>query len=166
MARNVKIIKEKKAGLKKKINFELSAGALIFRREKGKLFWLLLHYPSGHWDFPKGHQEGKEQLIDTVKREVAEETGITRIKVYPGFKKSIQYFFNPSKYQKEKSAIPQLTLKKVFFYLGETDQQELKISPEHLAGEWLETKEALKRLTFKEAKNLLKEAVDYLKEKL
>lgn len=165
MARNAKIAKEKKKRLKPKINFEFSAGALIFRRENGKLLWVVLHYPSGHWDFPKGHLEKEEKPIETVKREVKEETGITQLKFYPQFQKSIQYFFNPQKYQKTKNQ-PQLTLKKVIFYLAETPQKELHLSPEHLAIRWLETEEAMKTLTFKEAKNLLKEAVDYLKRNL
>lgn len=166
MARNVKIIKKEKKRLKSKINFELSAGALIFRKENDKFFWLILHYPAGHWDFPKGHVEKNEALLETVKREVKEETGITQLNFYPNFQKNIRYFFNPGKYQKKKTP-SQLTLKKVIFLLGETNQKEIKISAEHLEGKWLETEEALKTLTFKQAKNILKEAVAYLnKEKL
>ena len=39
---------------------------------------LLLQYPQGHWDLPKGHVETTDvDYIATVRRELAEETGIT-----------------------------------------------------------------------------------------
>jgi len=38
---------------------------------------LLLQYPQGHWDFPKGHVEADdEDHHSTAQRELAEETGI------------------------------------------------------------------------------------------
>ena len=36
---------------------EKSAGIVLFRREGSENLFLLLHYPSGHWDFVKGHKE-------------------------------------------------------------------------------------------------------------
>ena len=33
---------------------ETSAGIVLFRKEESKILFLLLHYPSGHWDFVKG----------------------------------------------------------------------------------------------------------------
>ena len=33
---------------------ETSAGIVLFRKENLKNLFLLLHYPSGHWDFVKG----------------------------------------------------------------------------------------------------------------
>jgi 8-oxo-dGTP pyrophosphatase MutT (NUDIX family) len=39
---------------------------------------LLLQYPQGHWDFPKGHvEEGDEDGRATAARELQEETGIS-----------------------------------------------------------------------------------------
>ena len=40
---------------------EISAGIVLFRRENEKIFFLLLHYPSGHWDFVKGKMENGER---------------------------------------------------------------------------------------------------------
>ena len=38
---------------------------------------LLLQYPQGHWDFPKGHVEELDaDNFDTAGRELKEETGI------------------------------------------------------------------------------------------
>jgi len=72
---------------------EKSAGAIIFRKENNKNYFLLLHYPSGHWEFPKGHVEGNETEEETVKREIKEETGLDNIVLLAGFKKYIKYFF-------------------------------------------------------------------------
>jgi 8-oxo-dGTP pyrophosphatase MutT (NUDIX family) len=140
---------------------EKSAGAVIFRKENNKIYYLLLHYPSvshraekDYWDFPKGHLEKGEKEIDTVKREVFEETGLKEIKFVEGFKEWIKYFF---KYQGKN------IFKIVTFYLVETDKKEIKISSEHLGYEWLPFNEAMERLTFDNAKEILKKAENFLK---
>jgi len=64
---------------------ERSAGTIIFREEGGKTYYLLLNYPRGtrrpepYWDFPKGHIEKGEKLVDTAIRETEEETGLADI---------------------------------------------------------------------------------------
>ncbi|MGY8735760.1 MAG: NUDIX domain-containing protein, partial [Candidatus Poseidoniales archaeon] len=41
---------------------------------------LLLQYPQGHWDFPKGHVEDSDaDHFETTRRELLEETGIEEI---------------------------------------------------------------------------------------
>ncbi len=142
---------------------EKSAGAIIFRREKNQIYYLLLHYNSGHWDFPKGHIEKEEREEETVKREVAEETGIGDIKIMPGFKEWVKYFFRPTYglSEEEKKKVKPV-FKLVIFYLAQTQTKEIKISHEHQGYKWLIYEEALKQLTFKNAKEILKEANDYL----
>jgi bis(5'-nucleosidyl)-tetraphosphatase len=139
---------------------EKSAGAIIFRKEDGKIFFLLLHYPSGsrtqkdYWDFPKGHIEKGERLEETVEREVREETGLKDIKLTEGFKETIKYFF---KWENKN------ILKFVTFYLAETKTKEIEISGEHIGHKWLPYYEALEQLTFKNAKEVLKKANENLK---
>jgi len=153
---------------------EKSAGAIIFRREDNGIYYLLLrHNPSrpeqkrgGHWDLPKGHIEVGESELETVKREVKEETGIGDIKIIPGFKETIKYFFrqyreNVSEKDRKKGKTPWV-FKAVVFYLAETKTKEIKISPEHKAARWLPYSAALEQLTFKNAKNILAKANDYL----
>ena len=56
---------------------ETSAGIVLYRKENTKNLFLLLHYPSGHWDFVKGKMEKNETTHETAIRETKEETGIT-----------------------------------------------------------------------------------------
>jgi len=135
---------------------EKSAGAVVFRKEKGKIYYLLLHYQAGHWDFPKGIIEKGEKIEETVKREVREETGIKDIKFIEGFKEWIKYFFK----LKSKNIF-----KIVTFFLAETQTQEVKISWEHIGYKWLHYEEALEQLTFKNAKEILQKANEFLTKK-
>ena len=141
---------------------EHSAGAVIFRKEKNKNFYLLLHYPSGakapkdYWDFPKGHLEKGEKEIDTVKREVEEETGLKDLQFVEGFKEYNCYFF---KFQEK------TIFKIVIFYLGETKEKKIIVSSEHIGYKWLPYQEALEQLTFKNAKEILKKANNFLSKK-
>ncbi|XOB41439.1 MAG: bis(5'-nucleosyl)-tetraphosphatase [Candidatus Nealsonbacteria bacterium] len=138
---------------------EKSAGAIIFRRGNKKIKYLLLHYPSStkvageYWDLPKGHIKKGEKEIETVRREVEEETGLKDIEFLEGFKEWIKYFFK----FKEKNI-----LKFVTFYLAETKEEDIKISFEHIGYKWFPYKEALKQLTFKNAKEILKKANDFI----
>jgi len=150
---------------------EKSAGAIIFRRDSGINYYLLLHYPSknrkgGHWEFPKGHIEGEESEEETVKRELAEETGISDIKIIPGFKKYIKYFFRQYKEniaeEDRKTRKTSWVFKLVVFFIAETKTKEIKISSEHIGFAWLPIEEAIKKTTFKNSKKLLKEADDFI----
>jgi len=142
---------------------EKSAGAVIFRREGDKIYYLLLHYEAGHWDFPKGHIEGGETEEETVRREVLEETGIKDIDIKKGFREFVKYFFRKTYNlpRREKSKAPWV-FKIVDFYLAETHTSEVKISHEHISFKWLTYEEALKQLNFKNAKNILKKADKFL----
>lgn len=140
---------------------EKSAGAIIFRKINNVPHYLLLHYPSGHWEFAKGHIEEGENEEETVIREIEEETGIKDLKIIPGFKEYIKYFFrnNYNLEKKDKNKAPWI-FKLVVFYLGQTNIENIKISHEHKGFLWLPYEQAIKKLTFKNAKNLLKKAND------
>lgn len=141
---------------------EKSAGAVIFYRNNNEAYYLLLHYPSSakaprdYWDFPKGHIEKGEKEIETVKREVEEEAGLKDLQFVEGFKAWIKYFFK----FKGKTIF-----KIVTFYLAEAKTKEVKTSFEHMGYQWLPYKEAIAKLTFKNAKEILKKANIYLSEK-
>lgn len=142
---------------------EKSAGAVVFRKQDNKIYYLLLHYESGHWDFPKGNIEEGEKEEETVKREVKEETGIEDIKIIQGFKEWIKYFYRKTyNLEKEEKKKAPWVFKIVTFYLAETKTKEVKISFEHLGYQWLFYKEAFEKVTYKNAKEILKKANDFL----
>lgn len=133
---------------------EKSCGVVVFREEKGKRLYLLLNYPAGHWDFPKGHVEAEDlDEYATAKRELLEETGITEVNFIPDFREKISYTYKKGQ---------QPSTKLVVFFIAETMQQNIKISFEHFAYKWLDYPAALSRLTFDNAKDLLKKAENFL----
>lgn len=138
--------------------FEKSVGGIIFRKENGKIFYLLLHYRSGHWDFVKGHQEKGENDEETLRRETEEETGITDLEIISGKKKQIRFFYR-AKGEEKKRRIQKEEgtniFKRVIFYAAETKTREVRISFEHIGYDWVSLEEAMKKVTFQNARNVL-----------
>ena len=132
---------------------ETSAGIVLFRKEGSKKLFLLLHYPSGHWDFVKGKMEQGESTHQTAIREAQEETGITDITFVENFEEWIKYNF---KYQGE------LVQKKVVFFLAETKTKEIKISHEHSGYTWMDYNSSMDKTTFDNAKTVLTKAQNLL----
>ena len=128
---------------------EMSAGAVIFRRDNGTIRYLVLLYGAGHWDFVKGHVEKDEDTMETVTREAEEETGLIDLKFISGFSERISY-----SYTKNNRSIA----KEVVFLLAETKTTDIRLSFEHKAHEWLAFDKALKKATFETAKKVLKKA--------
>jgi bis(5'-nucleosidyl)-tetraphosphatase len=132
---------------------EISAGMILFRRTP-EPHYLLLHYESGHWDFPKGHIESGEDPEETAKRELQEETGISEMRLVDGYRQTLRYFFR----QKGIGIF-----KVVIFFLGETTQSEVTLSAEHVGFDWLSYDAALVRLTFKNSRDILIKAREHLR---
>ena len=128
---------------------ETSAGIVLFRKEGSKILFLLLHYPSGHWDFVKGKMEDGESTHETAIREAREETGITDITFLENFEEWIKYDFQ---YKGE------LVRKKVVFFLAETKTKEIIISNEHLDYTWMDYNTSMEKTTFDNAKTVLTRA--------
>ena len=131
---------------------EVSAGIILFNEIKHKEF-LLLNYPSKHWDFVKGKMEKDETPHETALRETKEETGISDVEFIDGFKEEIEYYFY---------ADNQEIHKKVIFFLGKTKTKDIILSHEHLDFIWLNFDNALEKITYKNAKNLLKKSRKFL----
>jgi hypothetical protein len=53
--------------------------------------------------------------------------------------------------------------KTVIFYLAKTKTEKVKLSFEHIGFEWLPYTEAIEKLTYKNAKEILEKANKYLK---
>ena len=141
---------------------EKSAGAIIYRMKDNITHYLLLHYHGGHWEFARGHLDKGEDEMQTVLREVEEETGIKDLAIVPGFKGYSRFFFRRvwNLKPKEKESAPWV-FKLVILYLAETKTEEVKISKEHQGFAWLPYEEAIKKLP-KDAKRVFKQAHEYL----
>jgi 8-oxo-dGTP pyrophosphatase MutT (NUDIX family) len=128
---------------------ERSAGTVIYRNTPTGMVFLLLHYPSGHWDFVKGKMEEGELPHETVIREAKEETKISDLEFVDNFEENIEYNF-----QHEGTLIH----KKVVFFLARTKTEKIIISHEHLDHVWLSFEQAYEKTTFENAKNILLKA--------
>ncbi len=141
-------------GRKEEIKYdEKSCGLVLFREQDGERLFLLLHYPGGHWDFPKGHVEEGEREHETASRELLEETGIADITFVDGFREKIDY-----KHGKKENPLHKL----VVFFLAKTDLKDVRLSHEHHDFVWLPYEESQKKLTYNNAKNLLEKAKNFL----
>lgn len=116
--------------------------------------YLLLNYAAGHWDFVKGNVEPNENEKETAIRELKEETSITDAQFMDGFKETITYFYRRQG----------LTIRKeVVFFLIEAYTDKVQLSFEHVGYAWVDYRHALEKLTFKNAKDVLQKAHNFLK---
>src|SRR5215212_5207338 len=138
---NLQMIKHQTKGINNLANFlmdEISSGAILYYIDNLTITFLLLHYFRGHWDFPKGNNEKGESEIDTALREIREETGITDVTIINGFKKEI-------------------------YFLAKANSTDVVLSSEHLDFVWEQYDDALKRITYKNSKEILGEGYKFLK---
>ena len=133
---------------------EKSCGAVIFIKKEEQPKYLLLNYAAGHWDFVKGNVEVNETEKDTVLRELKEETAIVDAHFLDGFKETIAYF-----YRRQGLTVH----KEVVFFIMESHTDKVTLSFEHIDYIWLDYQHAMGKLSFKNAKDVLQKAHDFLK---
>ena len=136
---------------------EHSAGALVFRETPQSRVYLLLEYPAGHWDFPKGNIEAGESPEETMTREVREETGLKNIRVVGGFEHTIEYYYNRG---------GRKVHKRVTFFLAEAEDpnEAVTLSFEHRQFAWRSFDEATKVVSYQNSRNLLRAAEEVLRQ--
>ena len=132
------------------MTIELSVGAIIryqsveFNRDHSE--FLLLRNKRGFWGFPQGHKERGENEIQTLQREVQEETGIVDLEIHQYIGK-IQYkYFRADGIRSEKE---------VKFYFATTPVREVVISNEHEGFKWTTYQEALSILDHRQLKSII-----------
>ncbi len=140
---------------------EVSAGAIIFKRDKEIKYLLLFRKKEEHfnalWSFPRGKIEKNENELDAAKREIEEETGLKDINFLENFKEKINWF-----YKKDNQVI----YKESTFFLAEYKSGEIKISEEHDDYKWCNYEETIELLKFKNIKEVFEKADKFLKNSL
>jgi bis(5'-nucleosidyl)-tetraphosphatase len=131
-----------------------SSGAVIFNDRVNELYFLVLLYGGGHWDFPKGGIEEGETELEAARREIREETGLEDVEFIDGFKRVISYTYTSNE---------DIVVKSVVLFLARTQQFQIVLSREHKAYAWLKYEDALEQLTFKTARQVLIDAFNFLK---
>ena len=135
---------------------ERSAGFVIFRvapNTPGGRVYLLLNY-GRHWDYAKGHIEPGESDLEAAVRELREETGLPPPRVVEGFGHEVRYEFRSSRHGE--------VCKHVSFFLGETHGTRVVLSEEHVGAEFLSFDNAMARLTYPNAREVLLAAETHL----
>lgn len=137
---------------------ETNCGAIIFRRDHDPKYLMLYRKASSlykqNWEFSKGLREPNEADIDTVKREVKEETGLKDMRFVEGFKERVSWFFKRNGETVNKESI---------YYLIETEQEEIILSEEHEEYKWMTFDEAMQVIKFKNLIELFKKADNVVK---
>jgi len=135
---------------------ETSAGVIVYRKANGSPKYLLLHYQEGHWDFPKGHVEVGEKLEEAALRETKEEADLDVI-LHVDFQEHFSYFY------KNREGV--VMNKTVYFFIGQAMEREVTLSDEHIGYAWLSYDNALKKVTFDSAREVLNKANEFLVQK-
>jgi bis(5'-nucleosidyl)-tetraphosphatase len=114
---------------------------------------LILHKGGRHWAFPKGRSNPGETPLESAKRELKEETGLEVEKLLQDEPLSERYEF------RRKSEIVIKTVQ----YFPALVHGEVRLQPEEIQdAKWVPLKEAVRHLTFREAKEMCRMLVRQL----
>ena len=128
---------------------ERSAGAIIYYLRRRQPRYLILQYPQGHWDFPRGHIEQGEAEIDTAKREIREETGLDALHFDTSFRVPYSWKYRRS---------GRLSHKQAVYFVARAEKHTISLSPEHRDYRWLGYEQARQQLTFPKVRIILDKA--------
>jgi 8-oxo-dGTP pyrophosphatase MutT (NUDIX family) len=120
----------------------------LIENEKGKILLLqaivkdLQVATEPYWDLPGGRVEEDQEIEEVLRREITEETGITKLSNISLFNVLIS---NHKSRNKDKFMKLVLIVYKVII----PENSKITLSHEHLTYEWVDKKEAAKRLAHK-----------------
>lgn len=132
---------------------EKSCGAVLYKLEDDKVYYLLEFMKLGHVSLVKGHVEGNETEEETALREIKEETSLDVI-LDTNFREKITY----SPFEG--------IVKDVIFFIGKvisSSSPEDKHDEEVNESQYFNFEDAYNKLTYQSDKDVLKKANEYLK---
>lgn len=123
----------------------------IFINKVGTREFLLIKSHHGKIAFPKGHMDPGETFLETAKRELLEEVGISDIEIDENKMVTETYYFDQG----------DTCIKKVVhMFPGFVSGKQVTIQDEEVSQYyWLSEKNALEKITFKEQKDSFKKMV-------
>ncbi len=127
---------------------EPTAGGIVYRRNaKKQVEILLIQDAKNRWTIPKGHIEEGETSKETAGREVSEETGLKKLKVY-GWLGKINF-----RYRRQQSLVLMTTEIFLVEALGDTDD----IKPEDWMNgiKWFPASEALEKIEYEDISKII-----------
>ena len=126
--------------------YEKSAGAIVFKKENGKTYYLIIYSKKDIAGFPKGHIENGESEEEAARREIFEEVGL-KVELKKDFKESIHYKIDDTPANKE-----------VVFFLSEMPKNSQIVIDENEINKY-------EFLDFDDAKKVLRDNVIEVLEK-
>ena len=138
------------------MEFKYDAGAVVYANRKGGRRFLFLVKEDGTLDLPKGNIEKGESAQEAAIRETKEESGLD-VELDGSFKYGIDYWY----------AIKKVKVKKhVTMFLARVGEgSKVRISWEHRGYKWLDYDSAMEELPFKNWKDVIAKAEEYIGKK-
>jgi len=134
---------------------EKLGGAVVYRRENGKIYFAMVHDIFGYWTLSKGKLEPGEDAKGGALREVKEELGLNQLKIEKELGSNDYIAYDPEKGQLKKSVV---------YFLAVTPEKELNL--EKSGGldnaKWFEGNEIENLKIYDDLKPIINQAIEWL----
>lgn len=134
---------------------EKSCGAVVFKKDNGKILYVIICSKEGFYGFPKGHVEIGEGEWETAAREIKEETGLTVSRV-GDFRTEDEH-----RYVRRDGST---AIKRIVYFLAQFSAGNISVQRSELSDARLMSfEEAMSSFQFESSKRILTEAREALK---
>jgi len=114
------------------------------------------------WSLPKGGVDPGEEPLDAAKREIREETGITKLNLIEKLGTYSRYRIPLNGEEEDKSVLKEITV-----YLFLTDQEELiPEDPHNPEAIWVDVNEVTDKLTHQKDKDFYRSVIPRIQEEI